>query len=75
MITGELLAILDTGAYVSSMASNYNMRPRVWEVMVNGNQAEIIAKRESFENMLNIFKHSVQLVLMFVLVELRYSII
>ena len=56
MITGELLAIRDTGAYVSSMASNYNMRPRVWEVMVNGNQAEIIAKRESFENMLERFK-------------------
>ena len=56
LISGELLAIMDAGAYVSSMASNYNMRPRVWEVMVNGNQAEIIAKRESFENMLERFK-------------------
>ena len=56
LISGELLAIMDTGAYVSSMASNYNMRPRVWEVMVSGDQAEIIAKRESFENMLERFK-------------------
>lgn len=55
MISGELLAIMDTGAYVGSMASNYNMRPRVWEVMVSADQAEIIAKRESFENMLERF--------------------
>ena len=46
---------MDAGAYVSSMASNYNMRPRVWEVMVSGDQAEIIAKRESFENILERF--------------------
>ena len=46
---------MDTGAYVSSMASNYNMRPRVWEIMVKGNEAAIIAKRESFENMLERF--------------------
>lgn len=46
---------MDTGAYVGSMASNYNMRPRVWEVMVSADQAEIIAKRESFENMLERF--------------------
>ena len=55
LISGELLAIMDAGAYVSSMASNYNMRPRVWEVMVSGDQAEIIAKRESFENLLERF--------------------
>ena len=47
---------MDTGAYVSSMASNYNMRPRVWEIMVSGDEADIIAKRESFENLLKRFK-------------------
>ena len=46
---------MDTGAYVAAMASNYNMRPRVWEVMVSGDQAAIIANRESFENMLDRF--------------------
>ena len=47
---------MDTGAYVSAMASNYNMRPRVWEVMVSGDQAEIIAKRETLEDMMGRFK-------------------
>ena len=33
---GDLLAILDTGAYGMSLASNYNTRPRPAEVLVDG---------------------------------------
>ena len=33
---GELLAILDAGAYGMSLASNYNSRPRPAEVLVDG---------------------------------------
>ena len=55
MFVGDLLAILDCGAYVGSMASNYNLRPRVWEIMVDGDKTEVIANRETLENMMNRF--------------------
>jgi diaminopimelate decarboxylase len=44
---GELLAILDAGAYGMALASNYNTRPRPAEVLVNGKTARIIRKRET----------------------------
>ena len=43
---GELLAILDVGAYGMSLASNYNTRPRAAEVMVEGRRVRVIRKRE-----------------------------
>lgn len=46
---GELLAILDVGAYGFTMSSNYNARPRPAEVFVKGNQAWLIRPRESLE--------------------------
>jgi diaminopimelate decarboxylase len=48
----ELLAIGCTGAYGFALSSNYNSRPRVPEVMVYGNQFEIIRQRESFEDLI-----------------------
>ncbi len=44
---GALLAILDTGAYGMSLASNYNSRPRPAEVLVNGKSTKLIRRRES----------------------------
>ncbi len=44
---GGLLAILDTGAYGMSIASNYNTRPRAAEVLVEGKKARVIRRRES----------------------------
>jgi diaminopimelate decarboxylase len=44
---GELLAILDAGAYGMALSSNYNTRPRPAEVLVNGKTARIIRKRET----------------------------
>ena len=44
---GDVLAVLSTGAYCMSMASNYNTRGRAAEVLVDGDQAHLIRRRES----------------------------
>jgi len=44
---GELLAVLDTGAYGMSLASNYNTRGRPAEVMIDGAKARLIRRRET----------------------------
>jgi diaminopimelate decarboxylase len=44
---GDLLAIRSSGAYGFSMSSNYNSRPRIAELMVDGNQIHLIRERES----------------------------
>ena len=43
---GDLLAIMCTGAYGFSMASNYNSRPRPAEVLVRGEQWAVVRERE-----------------------------
>ncbi len=48
---GDLLAVCSTGAYGMSMSSNYNSRPRVAEVMVDGVKASKIRARERIENL------------------------
>jgi diaminopimelate decarboxylase len=48
---GDLLAILDTGAYGMSLASNYNTRPRPAEVLVDGTSAKVIRKRETVKDL------------------------
>jgi diaminopimelate decarboxylase len=47
LVQGDLLAIRSSGAYGFSMSSNYNSRPRIAEVMVDGNQVHLIRERES----------------------------
>jgi diaminopimelate decarboxylase len=49
---GELLAILDAGAYGMALASNYNTRPRPAEVMVDGERARLIRKRERIADLI-----------------------
>jgi diaminopimelate decarboxylase len=44
---GDLLAILDAGAYGMALASNYNTRPRAAEILVRGKSAKIIRRREN----------------------------
>lgn len=44
---GDLLAIRSSGAYGFSMSSNYNSRPRVAEVMVDGSKIHLIRERET----------------------------
>ncbi len=47
----DLLAIMSAGAYGMSMASNYNTRPRAAEVMVDGDKAHLIRKREKIADL------------------------
>jgi len=49
---GDLLAVFSAGAYGFAMASNYNARPRVPEVMVRGAQFTIIRARETYEDLI-----------------------
>lgn len=48
---GALLFVRSCGAYGSSMASNYNSRPRSPEVLVSGKTFKIIRPRESLESL------------------------
>ena len=48
----DLLVVRSAGAYASSMAGNYNTRPRAAEVLVNGSEAKIVRRRETLEEML-----------------------
>lgn len=47
---GDILAVLVTGAYNHSMASNYNRLPRPPIVMVKDGEARVAVKRESYED-------------------------
>ena len=49
---GELLAIMSAGAYGFSMATNYNSRPRVAEVLVRDDEMHMIRKREDYEDLI-----------------------
>ena len=49
---GDLLAILDTGAYGMSLSSNYNSRPRPAEVLVEGKRSRLIRKRETIRDLI-----------------------
>jgi len=48
---GDYLAIRSSGAYGFSMSSNYNSRPRVAELMVDGDQVHLIRERESIRQL------------------------
>ncbi len=50
----DLLAICSAGAYGFVMSSNYNTRPRCPEVMVDGNQAIVVRRRETLDDLLNL---------------------
>tara|TARA_B100001250_G_scaffold344581_1_gene313659 strand:+ start:23 stop:295 length:273 start_codon:yes stop_codon:yes gene_type:complete len=49
---GEYLAFLDVGAYGYSMSSQYNLRPRPAEVLVNDGQSRLIRREECFEDLI-----------------------
>ncbi len=50
---GDTLAVLSTGAYNYSMASNYNRIPRPAAVMVKEGQARVIIERETYEDLIS----------------------
>ncbi|GAB4443368.1 MAG: diaminopimelate decarboxylase [Rhodocyclaceae bacterium] len=49
---GDLLAVLSDGAYGMSMSSNYNTRPRPAEVLVEGDRARLVRRRETLADLL-----------------------
>ena len=49
---GDLLVIHDTGAYGSSMSSNYNTRPLAAEVLVDAGKAQLIRRRQTVDELL-----------------------
>ena len=49
---GDLLAILDAGAYGMVLASNYNTRPRPAEVLVSGKSVKLVRRREKVSDLL-----------------------
>ena len=44
---GDLLAVRSSGAYGFTMSSNYNSRPRVAEIMVDGDEVHVVRERET----------------------------
>ena len=48
---GDYIAQRSTGAYGASMSSNYNSRPRTAEVLVDGNKAHLIRRRENLSEL------------------------
>ncbi len=53
---GEILAVMSAGAYGFAMSSNYNSRPRVAEILVQGDQYHVIRKREGYEDLIRMEK-------------------
>jgi diaminopimelate decarboxylase len=49
---GDLIALLDAGAYGMAQSSNYNTRPRAAEALVEGRRARLIRRRETVEDLL-----------------------
>jgi diaminopimelate decarboxylase len=49
---GDVLAILDAGAYGMALASNYNSRPRAAEVLIDGKLVRLIRRRETMDDLL-----------------------
>ncbi|MBN1882301.1 MAG: diaminopimelate decarboxylase [Deltaproteobacteria bacterium] len=52
VVRDDLLAVESAGAYSFSMASNYNSRPRCAEIMVDGKEARVVRKRETYEDLI-----------------------
>jgi diaminopimelate decarboxylase len=49
---GALLAVCSAGAYGFTMASNYNARPLVAEVLVNGRRSEVVRRRQKLKDLI-----------------------
>ena len=52
ILPNDIIAIMDVGAYGSVMSSNYNSRLKPVEILVTGDKAEVIRRRESFEDLI-----------------------
>ena len=48
----DFIAICDVGAYGMSLSSNYNMRPKPIEILINGSKVKIIKKRQKYKDLI-----------------------
>ena len=48
----DFLVICDVGAYGTSLASNYNLRPKPIEILIKGSKIQIISKRQSISELI-----------------------
>ena len=48
----EFLAICDVGAYGTSLASNYNVRPKPIEILIKGSKIQVISKRQKLSELI-----------------------
>jgi len=53
---GDLIAVFTAGAYGYSMSSNYNSRPMLPEVLVDGDKFTVIRKRQNYEDLVELEK-------------------
>jgi diaminopimelate decarboxylase len=53
-VPGDLLMITGAGAYGAAMASTYNSRPLLAEVLVDGDRYALIRRRQSYEEMMSL---------------------
>lgn len=53
LVSGELVAVMSSGAYGFSMSSNYNSRPRAAEVLVHGDKFFVIRQRETYTSLIH----------------------
>jgi diaminopimelate decarboxylase len=51
----DIIIMSDVGAYGYAMSSNYNNRPRPAEVLIDEDSAELIRRRENFEDLLRLY--------------------
>jgi diaminopimelate decarboxylase len=52
MQPGEILAVFSTGAYGFTMSSQYNSRPRAAEIIVDGEEAALARRRETYDDLI-----------------------
>jgi diaminopimelate decarboxylase len=50
---GDLIAVMDTGAYSYTMSHQFCTRPRAAEIFLNGEETRLIRKRETIEDIFN----------------------
>ena len=48
----DFLVICDVGAYGTSLASNYNLRPKPIEILIKGSKIQIIKKRQKISELM-----------------------
>jgi diaminopimelate decarboxylase len=51
---GDLLAVLDAGGYGFAFTSNFLNKPRPAEVLVDGGEARLVRRRETYDDMLRL---------------------